>query len=98
MLLRGLCRSLVEHERIKTTEAKAKKLRPVVEKMITRARQDTLANRRQIARHLDNKNTKKLFSVIAPRYRGRKGGYTRIIKLGPRKSDSAREAIIEFVK
>jgi len=96
-LLKSLARSLVLHERIKTTEAKAKELRPYIEKMVTRARKGDLATHRYFARFFDDKPRKKLINEIAKRYDKRAGGYTRIIKLAPRKSDSAKMAIIEFV-
>ena len=86
------------HEKIKTTEAKAKELRVIAEKMITRAKNIDLANRRLLARELTPKMTKKIIDEIAPRYKERQGGYTRIIKLGPRSSDGAHMAIIELVK
>jgi len=97
-LLRTLATSLFLHEKIKTTEAKAKELRPLAEKMITKAKAGQIANRRVLARDLNPKIVKKLVEEIAPRYKDRNGGYTRIIKLGPRNSDSARMAIIELVK
>jgi len=86
------------HEKIKTTEAKAKELRSIAEKMITKAKKINLANRRILAQDLTPKITKKIIEEIAPRYTGRQGGYTRIIKLGPRNSDGAKMAIIELVK
>jgi large subunit ribosomal protein L17 len=97
-LIRTLTNSFFLHGKIKTTEAKAKVLRPVVEKMITRAKDKTIANQRLLARKLTPIMLKKVFDEIAPEYKGRQGGYTRIIKLGPRNSDSARMAIIELVK
>jgi large subunit ribosomal protein L17 len=98
-LLRGLALSLIEKGRIKTTEAKAKSVRPMVEKIITAGKKETLAARRQVLRELYNneKATGKVFKEIAPKYAGRAGGYTRILKLPRRPSDAAREAIIEFV-
>ena len=97
-LLRTLATSLFVYEKIETTEAKAKELRSVAEKFITRARENSVANRRVLAVDLNPMVVKKLFGEIAPRYSGRQGGYTRIIKMGPRKSDGARMAIIELVK
>ncbi len=97
-LLRTLATSLFLHEKIETTEAKAKELRKVAEKMITRAKDNTVANRRILAAELSQATVKKLFNDIAPLYATRSGGYTRIVKMGPRKSDSARMAIIELVK
>ena len=90
--------SLVLKERIKTTEAKAKELRIIAEKMITKAKKGDLANRRALAQNLTSEMTKKIIGVIAPRYLGRQGGYTRIMKLGPRNSDGAHMVIIELVK
>ncbi len=97
-LLKSLAESLVEHERITTTQAKAKELAPFIEKLITKAKKGGLSQRREVARVLSKKSTKKLFDEIAPRYKDRPGGYTRILKLPPRKSDGAKMAIIEFVK
>jgi len=98
-LLRSLALSLIIRKKIKTTEAKAKELRPYIEKIITQARTNTLNSRRIILSRLFNQveEVKKLFDEIAPKYKDRKGGYTRIIKLPPRKSDGSRMAIIEFV-
>ncbi len=97
-LLKSLMSSLFLHEKIRTTEAKAKELRVVAEKSITRARLNTIFSRRMLARTLAPQIVKKLVNEIAPKYKTRTGGYTRIIKLGPRKSDSAEMAIIELVK
>ena len=97
-LLRTLATSLFLHEKIETTEAKAKELRKVAEKMITRAKDNSVANRRILAMELSQATVKKLVNDIAPSYATRPGGYTRITKTGPRKSDSARMAIIELVK
>ena len=85
-------------EKIKTTEAKAKELRSIAEKMITRAKNVNLANRRLLATSLTPKMTKKIIDEIAPMYKDRAGGYTRITKLGPRNSDGAKMVIIELVK
>ena len=84
---------------MKTTLAKAKELRPFIEKLVTKAKKGDLASRRIIIAKLANhdKETKKLFETIVPKYLDRKGGYTRISKLGVRKSDSAEIAIIEFI-
>ena len=99
MLVSSLALNLIVRGKIKTTEAKAKELRPFIEKMVTRAKSDTVANRRTIVARLTNRKpeTKKLFEVIAPKYKEINGGYTRILKMGPRKSDSAKMAIIEFI-
>jgi len=97
-LLKNLANSLFLHGKIKTTEAKAKELRSVAEKFISRAKDNKISNQRQLAEALTSQIVKKLISEIAPKYMTRPGGYTRIIKLGPRKSDGARMAIIELVK
>jgi len=97
-LLRVLVNNFLVHEKIKTTEAKAKELRVVAEKMITKAKNGGLANSRLLAKDLTQEVLKKITTEIAPRYSDRQGGYTRIIKLGPRVSDSAKMVIIELVK
>jgi large subunit ribosomal protein L17 len=90
--------SLIEHNRIKTTLAKAKAVRPFAEKMLTLGKRGDLGARRLAISYLGQKDTvKRLFEVIAPRAADRKGGYTRIVKLGPRQSDSAPMAYIEWV-
>jgi large subunit ribosomal protein L17 len=98
-LFMNLSASLIEHERISTTEAKAKALRPEVEKLVTLARRGDLHARRQALSALghDKNVVHKLFEEIAPRYADRPGGYTRILKIGPRKSDAAEMVFIEFV-
>jgi large subunit ribosomal protein L17 len=98
-LIRNLCGEIIEHERIKTTQAKAKVVRPEVEKLITLAKRGDLHARRQALSALNqNKFTvHKLFVEIAPRYAERPGGYTRILKLGPRRSDSTEMVFIELV-
>ena len=97
-LLRNLAAALVKHEQITTTTAKAKELRPYVEKLITLAKRGGLSNRRLAhSRIMDDAQEKKLFDVLAERYAGREGGYTRIIKAGIRASDAAPIAIIELV-
>ncbi len=96
----GLAKNLIEKEQIKTTLPKAKDLRGVVEKLITRAKVDTVANRRLIASELGNNSAetvKKLFTVLGPRYAKRPGGYTRVLKAGFRYGDAAPMAIIELV-
>jgi large subunit ribosomal protein L17 len=97
-LIRSLAVSLIRDEKIATTEAKAKELRPFVEKLVTRARVDSVANRRVVmSRIVDEKETRKLFE-IAKRYTERKGGYTRITKLAIKAGNDARKmAVIEFV-
>ena len=99
-MFNGLCKNLIEREQIKTTLPKAKDLRSVVEKMITRAKVDTVANRRLIASELGNGSdatVKKLFTVLGKRYEKRPGGYTRVLKAGFRYGDAAPMAIIELV-
>lgn len=96
-LLKHLANALVQSGKIKTTEAKAKSLRPVIEKLITRSRVQNLANRRYLASYLPEASAKRMFGEIGPKYKDRRGGYTRIIKTTPRLSDGARMAIIEFV-
>jgi len=93
---RSLAESLILHEKIKTTQARAKELRPFIEKLVTKARKKTLASRRELLKLFDNNINNKLIK-ISEKYLKRPGGYTRIIKLGPRKSDSAKMARIEFV-
>ncbi|HKX21762.1 MAG TPA: 50S ribosomal protein L17 [Rhizorhapis sp.] len=97
-LFRNMAAALIKHEQITTTTAKAKELRPYVEKLITLAKKGGLANRRLAhARLLDETQLKKLFEVLAERYKDRNGGYTRIIKAGFRASDAAPVAVIELV-
>ena len=96
----GLAKNLIEREQIKTTLPKAKDLRGVVEKLITRAKVDTVANRRLTASELGNGSdatVKKLFTVLGPRYAKRPGGYTRVLKAGFRYGDAAPMAIIELI-
>ncbi|MFH1392134.1 MAG: 50S ribosomal protein L17 [bacterium] len=95
-LLRSLAESLILQEKIQTTEAKAKELRPYIEKLVTKARKNTLASRRDLLKLFDNNIVNKL-NQISQKYLTRQGGYTRIIKLTPRQTDSAQIAIIEFV-
>ncbi len=97
-MLRNMAASLIKHEQILTTTPKAKELRPYVEKLITLAKHGGLSNRRLAhARLLDEAQEKKLFEVLAERYAGRSGGYTRVIKAGIRASDAAPVAVIELV-
>jgi large subunit ribosomal protein L17 len=98
-LLANLSKELIEHERIETTVAKAKAVKPEVEKLITLARRGDLHARRQALSALgqDKFAVYKLFEEIAPRYTERPGGYTRILKLGPRKSDATEMALLELV-
>jgi large subunit ribosomal protein L17 len=97
-LLKSLALSLIVHKKITTTEAKAKELRPFVEKLVTRAKVKTLASQRLLVARLGvEKGAKELVSALAPKYEKRAGGYTRIIKLPRRLTDSAAMAVIEFV-
>lgn len=97
--LRNMATSLFRHERIRTTEAKAKELRPFAERLITMSRRGDLASRRRVGRQVaDGEVLAKLFDDIGPRYRDREGGYTRILKLGARRGDGAELALIELVE
>ncbi len=97
-LLRNMASSLIKHEQIQTTLPKARELRPYVEKLITLAKHGGLSNRRLAhARLLDDTQLNKLFDVLAERYAGRAGGYTRVIKAGYRGSDAAPMGVIELV-
>ncbi len=103
-LLRNLAADVILHERVETTEAKAKEVRSAVDKMITLAKRGDLSARRQAAAFLYDKQSEdetqvldKLFDDIAERYEDRQGGYTRVLKLGPRRGDGANMAIIELV-
>ena len=107
-MLRDLATSLIVSERIETTEARAKEVRSVVEKLITLGKKGDLASRRNAAKTLRNVEIlnedettqtalQKLFGEIAPKYEDRNGGYTRVLKLGPRKGDGSERAIIELV-
>lgn len=99
-LLNSLAFNLITRGKIKTTLAKAKEVRPFAEKLVTRAKVGTPASKRIVLSKLGGshkKEVKKLFEIIAPKYVDKKGGYTRVIKLGARKSDGAPMAIIEFV-
>ncbi|HEX5535889.1 MAG TPA: 50S ribosomal protein L17 [Sphingobium sp.] len=97
-LLRNLAASLIKHEQITTGIAKAKELRPYVEKLITLAKRGGLSNRRLAqSRLMDDAQLAKLFDVLAERYKNRNGGYTRVIKAGYRASDAAPMAVIELV-
>ena len=98
LMMANLTASLITAEGITTTEAKAKALRPIAEKMITKARKGGVHNHRQVVKFLgDREMASKLFDEIGPRYEERHGGYLRIIKLGPRSGDNAPMARIEFV-
>jgi large subunit ribosomal protein L17 len=97
-LLKGLVTSVIEHERVVTTVPKAKAIKPLVDKMITLAKRDTLHARRQAAAFLETPAAvKKLFDKLGTRFGQRSGGYTRVVRLGWRKGDGAEQAIIELV-
>lgn len=97
-ILSNLAAALIEEERITTTVTKAKLLRPYVEKIVTKARSGALHDRRLVLRKIqDSEVVTKLFDDIGPRYADRPGGYTRIVKLGPRRGDGSEMALIEFV-
>lgn len=98
-MIKNMVISLFDHERITTTKAKAKVVRKFAEKMITRGKVDSVHNRREIAKKINNKDIlNKLFTVISPRFAERKGGYTRILKLGFRQGDAAEMVILELVE
>ena len=97
-LLRQLAISLILNDRITTTEAKAKELRGVVEKLVTIARDDSDFHRRLVMSRIAHERAmRRLFDTVAPRYEGRPGGYTRLSKLGVRRGDGAPQVLIEFV-
>ena len=97
-LLHNLVSELIKRERITTTEAKAREVRRMTEKAITQGKSGTLHRRRQASAYLSDKNVvKKLFDELATRYQDRPGGYTRMVKLGPRKGDAAPMAVIELM-
>jgi ribosomal protein L17 len=99
LLLGTLAEQLFEHGKIKTTEAKAKRLRPLAEKLITAAIVGDLSARRRVMQTIQNKSVvHTLFTVIAPKFATRPGGYTRITKVGPRNGDNAPMAVIELVQ
>jgi len=98
-MLSNMATSLIRHERIKTTTAKAKELRPFTERLITLARRGDLHARRQAARTIHDKEALKiLFDTLGPRYAERDGGYMRILKVGPRKGDGAEVALVQLVE
>lgn len=98
LMLGGLAAALFEHEKVRTTEAKAKALRPVAERLITFAKRGDVAARRKVLQTIPDRDVvHRLFAEIAPRMAERAGGYTRILKLGPRKGDGAPMAVIELV-
>ena len=97
-MMSNMASSLIEHKRIKTTHQKALELRKFIEPMITKAKDQSLHNRREVMKKIHNSDAvKTLFDVIAPFYSDRPGGYTRIIKIGTRKNDAAKISLIEFV-
>lgn len=97
-LFTNLLKSIIEHEQIKTTTPKAKELRVIADKIITLAKKDDLSAKKEAFARLQNKElVKKLFDVLKERYKSRNGGYTRLIKAGFRKGDSAEMSVIEFV-
>ncbi|KNB50151.1 50S ribosomal protein L17 [Streptomyces caatingaensis] len=99
LMLANLARSLFENGRITTTEAKARRLRPVAERLITKAKKGDIHNRRQVLQTITDKGVvHTLFTEIAPRYAERPGGYTRITKIGNRRGDNAPMAVIELVE
>jgi len=98
LMMANLATDLFMHEKVSTTQAKAKAVRPLAEKLITKARKGDLHSRRIVMKTITNKEAAhRLFTEVAPRYMDRPGGYTRITKLGPRRGDGAEEAIIELV-
>ena len=97
-MLRAMVTYLIENGRIETTVTRAKEVRPLVEKMITLGKKNTLASKRQALAFITKEDAvKKLFSELSPKYADRNGGYTRILRTGPRRGDAAEMAIIEFV-
>lgn len=97
-ILRAMASALILKERIFTTEGKAKKLKPFIERTISRSRENTLANRRFLLETFSPRIVQKLFKEIGPRYVNQPGGYTRIVKAGSRKADSAKMVLIELIK
>ena len=99
LILANLARELFKHGRIQTTETKAKRVRPLAERLITKAKRNDLAARREVRKTINEKDVFiALFEEIGPRFANRDGGYTRIVKTGPRKGDAAPMAIIELVE
>lgn len=97
-MLRAMVTYMIENGKIETTVTRAKEVRPLVEKMITLGKKDTLAAKRQALSFITKEDAvKKLFSELAPKYADRNGGYVRIVRIGPRRGDAAEMAIIEFV-
>ena len=99
LMLRNLARSLFEHERVKTTEAKARLLRPYAEYLITKAKKGSIHHRRQVLSAIEDRGVvHKLFAEIGPRFAERNGGYTRMLRIGPRQGDGAPMAFVELVE
>ncbi len=96
-LMKSLAVALVEQEKITTTEAKAKSLRPFVEKMVTMGKVSTVANRRLLVSRVGARAARKITMTLGPKYKDRKGGYTRIVKMPRRVNDGSKMAVIEFV-
>ena len=96
--MKSLAEALVKHERIETSEARAKELRPFIERWVTKSRRNNLHTRRMLEKRFSDETAKKLLNEIAPRFKNRAGGYTRIIKRVPRAGDGAKRAIIEFIE
>lgn len=97
-LIKSLIQSLIRHGRLASTLAKVKEIRPLAEKLITKAKKGGLYQRREVSRVLGPKETEKLFKDIASKYKDRKGGYTRIFRASPRRHDRAQMAVLEFVE
>ncbi len=98
-MLRGLVTDLLKHEQIRTTEAKAKEIRPLAEKMISLGKSGTLADRRRVMGYVYDKDVaRKVFDELGPRYASRAGGYTRIVKIGNRVGDGAPTVIVELLE
>lgn len=97
-LIKSLLSEFIKQEKMKTTLAKAKEIRPIIEKMVTKANVGTPAVLKLLTGKVTKTSALKLFKEIAPKYKNRKGGYTRIIKIGPRKTDGAEMAVISFVE
>ncbi|MGM0482579.1 MAG: 50S ribosomal protein L17 [Patescibacteria group bacterium] len=97
-LMKSLARALIKNDRIKTTEMKAKELRPYVERLITYGKNGTLSDRRRVSALVGKDASLRLFTELVPRFESRQGGYTRVVKLSPRKGDASPMAYIEFVE
>lgn len=96
-LYKALATALIDHGKIKTTVAKAKSLSQYADKLVTKAKKDTVASRQQVRQELGEKATVKLFSDVAPKFKDKNGGYTKVLKLGRRLSDGAPMAQVEFI-